>query len=713
MEKLIHIDRKTSNNRSREIRTWVLSILTGVSSVLCFTSIFSIEFSFMQSFKGGLGGGLARLWNEIGYSLLISDGIVLKELGGASEHCGLILMIGMAIAAVITALILKNRNPHLLILLPCMVCLPLIFTKQEPSLFAAGFFLICLILDLIELKSDEGISFWSTGYIAVIMAIVAILAVVPFTSNIFDRPSNVTDLDNGIERSTDEMYYGKAPLGNGDLTNDKRTVDSKETALEVRMQSPDSVYLRGFVGEVFNNDKWDALPYGTYGDSKNLIYWLHKDGFNGAGQIAQVNGILNKAEQNTYEISVKNASKEYAYIPYEFTKFETPGQLNWYDNYFTAGNTGRMKEYSYSADKNSVKRWTEIAGKLFTSKDNEKIAEYLKQESYYNQFIYENYTYLSDDDLIILNDYFGDRGNQSEGHIEYKAAINKIEKYLTDKPVYTEQPMLSQSDKANMLEAFFQENKGYDVHYATAATLMFRYYGIPARYVEGYLITPDDIKSKNPQDVITVPQSNAHAWTEIYVDGVGFVPIEVSPEYEGVMEEADLSIGIENESINRKFENSSNIAKQNKQREGESKEDVNENLIKAIGIMIFLILLLIIIYLIYRLIKALRKVGKRRALFMKSEPKIGVSAIYGYMEELNLDIDESTRALGNKAAYSPAIIPESDRTLMLERLKKLKKEKKANERNKKKIKKRNMRNHDNADGNVTGRLRGKLGRKSR
>lgn len=28
--------------------------------------------------------------------------------------------------------------------------------------------------------------------------------------------------------------------------------------------------------------------------------------------------------------------------------------------------------------------------------------------------------------------------------------------------------------------------KGYSVHYATAAAMMFRYYGIPARYVEGF-----------------------------------------------------------------------------------------------------------------------------------------------------------------------------------------------------------------------------------
>ena len=40
----------------------------------------------------------------------------------------------------------------------------------------------------------------------------------------------------------------------------------------------------------------------------------------------------------------------------------------------------------------------------------------------------------------------------------------------------------------------------------------------------------------------------------IYVDGVGFVPVEVSPAYEGIMEEADMSIGISNSSLVREFD---------------------------------------------------------------------------------------------------------------------------------------------------------------
>ena len=53
------------------------------------------------------------------------------------------------------------------------------------------------------------------------------------------------------------------------------------------------------------------------------------------------------------------------------------------------------------------------------------------------------------------------------------------------------------SEEGDFTENFLTTSKiGHSVHFATAAALMFRYYGIPARYVEGYLITPQDIEGK-------------------------------------------------------------------------------------------------------------------------------------------------------------------------------------------------------------------------
>lgn len=76
---------------------------------------------------------------------------------------------------------------------------------------------------------------------------------------------------------------------------------------------------------------------------------------------------------------------------------------------------------------------------------------------------------------------------------------------------------------------------GYDVQYAAAAVMMFRYYGIPSRYVEGYLLTPETLKEAGTAETVTVSQNMRMHGREIYLDGMGWIPVEVTPKYENIM----------------------------------------------------------------------------------------------------------------------------------------------------------------------------------
>lgn len=67
-------------------------------------------------------------------------------------------------------------------------------------------------------------------------------------------------------------------------------------------------------------------------------------------------------------------------------------------------------------------------------------------------------------------------------------------------------------------------HRGYCAHYATAATLILREMGIPARFVGGYAA---DLPGGS--EPTAIPDENAHAWVEIYVDGFGWQPVEVTP----------------------------------------------------------------------------------------------------------------------------------------------------------------------------------------
>lgn len=64
---------------------------------------------------------------------------------------------------------------------------------------------------------------------------------------------------------------------------------------------------------------------------------------------------------------------------------------------------------------------------------------------------------------------------------------------------------------------------GYCTHYASATVVLLRAAGIPAQYVTGYLVN-----AKAGQQV-TVTAADAHAWVEVFINGVGWVVLEPTP----------------------------------------------------------------------------------------------------------------------------------------------------------------------------------------
>lgn len=64
---------------------------------------------------------------------------------------------------------------------------------------------------------------------------------------------------------------------------------------------------------------------------------------------------------------------------------------------------------------------------------------------------------------------------------------------------------------------------GKCTHFATYMTLMLRYYGIPARFVVGYM-TPS-----LADEEIDVYKENAHAWVEAYVSNLGWATVDPTP----------------------------------------------------------------------------------------------------------------------------------------------------------------------------------------
>ncbi len=88
-------------------------------------------------------------------------------------------------------------------------------------------------------------------------------------------------------------------------------------------------------------------------------------------------------------------------------------------------------------------------------------------------------------------------------------------------------PLLSQH---TVDEFLFETQKGFCEHYASAFTVMMRMAGIPSRVVTGYL----GGWYNNIGSYLLVRQSDAHAWSEVWIEGSGWIRVDptaaVAPE---------------------------------------------------------------------------------------------------------------------------------------------------------------------------------------
>lgn len=84
--------------------------------------------------------------------------------------------------------------------------------------------------------------------------------------------------------------------------------------------------------------------------------------------------------------------------------------------------------------------------------------------------------------------------------------------------------------------------KGYCTHFASAGTLLLRELGLPARYVVGYIVKPGKISYSEGEYKASVLDSDAHAWTEIYLENYGWVPVEMTPGYQDSRNQSNQNV---------------------------------------------------------------------------------------------------------------------------------------------------------------------------
>ena len=73
----------------------------------------------------------------------------------------------------------------------------------------------------------------------------------------------------------------------------------------------------------------------------------------------------------------------------------------------------------------------------------------------------------------------------------------------------------------------FGDRTGYCVYFAHAAVYLYRTAGMPARTGSGYAV---DASQRGKGSSLLIPARSAHSWPEVYIEGMGWVVLDISPE---------------------------------------------------------------------------------------------------------------------------------------------------------------------------------------
>lgn len=383
-----------------------------------------------------------------------------------------------------------------------------------------GYSLLFICLMMADMYYHNGVVNKRTFQWLIIFAICFGIISVP----IYQENLTIQSLKKEVASQIEGIRYGKDTLPQGNLMEANKIHEDETERLKVTVSKKKSLYLKGFVGSRLINNQWVDLKRASYnGKNEGMLKWLEKKNFSPSYQydLYQQLSTLEDTSQ-TVEIEAINANKKYLYTPYGATKKTILKNTISKDINLKAGGVFGSQSYTYK-EVSSFSPSELTLGQDWLNNPNTKQQEYLTNEAVYRQFVYEQYTKINKRYKESLKELLEQQTFENTG---LYSICQHIRDCMSKNLNYNDE--IESNGEDVLLDFLQRKTTGNDVLYASLATLAFRYYQIPARYVEGYYVKNSNI---NGHGVATLTSKNAHAWVEVYFDGMGWLPIDMTPGY--------------------------------------------------------------------------------------------------------------------------------------------------------------------------------------
>lgn len=311
---------------------------------------------------------------------------------------------------------------------------------------------------------------------------------------------------------------------------------------DIEAASAKHLYIRSWTGGLYEDSRWKDFPDSTYDGTEALFAKNQGEWYDQGAWLMEVAArnpsISQKLLNYTKENDLSAFKKPFILAAlYEKSRFLLlPYDADFGGPYFRYDRSPISREgKAYSTDV-----WDIPAGAILSLMARESIKDpyyttYIEAEKRYRNFVYAHYLTIPEETRAAI---------ASLGAIppaktlsEKRARIDAVRHFLETNYTYTKNPGKTPADKDFISYFLTKSRKGYCTSFASAAVMLLRASGIPARYAVGLSVDSEDLQNapltKEGLHALSVNDHHAHAWVEVYVDGLGWRPCEMTPGKEG------------------------------------------------------------------------------------------------------------------------------------------------------------------------------------
>ena len=335
-----------------------------------------------------------------------------------------------------------------------------------------------------------------------------------------------------------DFHFNWEKLGNNTPQFTGKTVLEMESS----SQPLTTIYIKGFYGTNYDDGNW------SYDDSafKQACREAGKSTEEVAQQIFQMpyerwkayyQDYYNSKSKVTYEISYTGTTGDVAYVPYVSDYASLDEKYSFMGDYLLKKSVLDTKITATGINSGlALGYWETInANTDFTGLSEDM--EFLNSlsEAYLQVPVdAQNFLYSASSSIEAsmpeykLVDGYSAANNENYRRIQYG---KKVASYLASQMSYSLKLDTLPVGADPIEYALTESHEGYCMHFASAATLLLRMGGVPARYVSGYAVSSSAFVYDYDTGLYKAEVGDfmAHAWVEVYLENIGWVPLEVTP----------------------------------------------------------------------------------------------------------------------------------------------------------------------------------------